>query len=64
MLCKLPNHEIESLPLEDARAIDSAVGKRVKVVELQVEFTDAEGDVHWLWVKPEQVADWIVMPNA
>ena len=59
VLKSVPPGFLDSLPQRDQRAIAAIVGQAVRLVDYddvgraELEFTDKEGTIHYIYVKPE-----------
>ena len=58
---KLPLGWLDDLPREDQEAITAIVGKPISVLgyddvgRIELEFTDKQGDTHFIWLDPKFV---------
>lgn len=59
MLRECPNGLLDDLPTADQKAISAIIGKIVRLIgydddgRAELEFTDADGVIHFLFVRPE-----------
>ena len=59
VLQRVPPGLLDGLPQSDQRAIAAIVGQPVRLADYddvgraELEFTDNEGDIHYVYVKPE-----------
>jgi hypothetical protein len=61
VLIEIPPGLLNELPVEDQLAITAVVGKPVRLNEYddegraELEFTDRNGDIHFVYVRPELI---------